>query len=112
VFLTMFCALSMSRISVERQWKGKPHLKELPTVDVVLQDQVIEASHFPVPLGELLPLHLQLLLVTLPALLHLLKPAGLHCQLALRANVPSVRNWHKPRLVIQLVWCEGRRVGT
>ncbi len=91
MFLTMFCALSMSRISVERQWKGKPHLKELPTVDVVLQDQVIEASHFPVPLGELLPLHLQLLLVTLPTLLQLLKAEVLHCQLALHANAPSIK---------------------
>jgi len=97
---------------MNRQSKWKPHLEELPAVDVVLQDQVIEEPHFPLPLGELLPLHLQLLLVTLPALLHLLKPAGLHCQLALRANVPSVKNWHQPHLVIQLAWCEGRRVGT
>ncbi len=76
--------------SVERLWKCKPHLKELATVDVVAQDHIVEAPHFPLPLGQLLPLHLQLLLVMLPALLHLLKPQVLRCQLALHANAPSI----------------------
>ena len=82
-------------ISVERKWKWKPDLKELAAVDVVVQDQVIEAPHFPLPLGQLLPLHLQLLLVMLPALLHLLKPVGRHFPLALHANAPSIKNWHQ-----------------
>ncbi len=77
----------------ERPWKWKPHLKELPAFYVVVQDQVVEAPHFPLPPGELLPLHLQLLLVMLPALLHLLKPEVLCCQLALHANVSSIKTF-------------------
>ncbi len=79
----------------ERQWEWKPDLKELAAVYVVVQDHVGEAPHFPLPLGHLVPLHLQLHLVMLPALLHLLKPQLLRCQLALHANVTSIQNWRQ-----------------
>ena len=94
----MLCSLSIRRKSINRQWKWKPHLKELAAVDVVLQDKVAEAPHFPLPLGELLPLHLHLLLVMLPALLHLLKLVGRHFQLGLHANIPSINNLASTRL--------------
>ena len=82
-------------LSVERQWKWKSHLKELAALDVIAQDHVGEAPHFPLPLGHLLPLHLQLLLVMPPALLHLLKLQVLRFQLALHANIPPIKNWHQ-----------------
>ena len=106
----MLCSLSIRRKSINRQWKWKPHLKELAAVDVVLQDKVAEAPHFPLPLGELLPLHLHLLLVMLPALLHLLKLVGRHFQLGLHANIPSINNFGINQAWYHS-WCGAKREG-
>ncbi len=69
--------------------------QRLAALDVIAQDRVGEAPHFPLPLGHLLPLHLQLLLVMPPALLHLLKLQVLRFQLALHANIPPIKNWQQ-----------------